>query len=262
LRIFAIAFVFSLLFSALPASGQQEYKQLRSEHFFINYHPDVKQDYVYRIKSKAEGFYKIITNEFNFTRHEFWLWENRAEIFIAKDRQDYLDRFRCSKWSGACVNYQKKVIYTYPDQKRFVPILAHELTHIIFREFMGAGEFPLWLDEGMATYIEDKRGGGPYRESLSLIKQSLREGSYIKLSELDKITPARLNKKPEEYVNLFYVESFSLVNFLKKKYGEYSFSRFLYYLRQGSSVEEALGKISYGLESFDSLEKLWKKFYQ
>jgi len=262
LRIFAAALIFNLLFGASLPAAEPDYRQLRSEHFFINYHPDVKQDYVYKIKNKAEGFYRIITSEFNFTRNEFWLWENRAEIFIAKDRQDYLKRFNCSKWSGACVNYQKKLIYTYPDQERFVSILAHELTHIVFREFMGEGEFPLWLDEGISTYIEDKRGGGSYKKSLFLLEQSLKDGSYIKLSQLDKITSASLKNKPEEYINLFYVESFSLVNFLKREYGEYSFSRFLYYLRQGHSIEKALAKISYRLQDFESLEKLWKNFYQ
>ncbi|MFH1504080.1 MAG: hypothetical protein ABIH08_01640 [Candidatus Omnitrophota bacterium] len=261
MRIFVIAFIFSILFNMPARAEENNFKQLRSEHFFINYHPDVGQSYIYKVKNKAEGFYKTITHEFSFTRDEFWLWENRARIFVAKDKQNYLDSFNCSSWSGACVHYQDKIIYTYPDQEKFIPILAHELTHIIFREYMGKGYFPLWLDEGVATYIEDKQAGGLYKKNLFYLEQKIKDNSYIKLEKLNQITPGGLNGESKDFVNLFYLEAFSLVNFFKKQYGEYSFSRFLYYLKKGSSVVEAFSKISYYLQSFDDLEEKWKTFY-
>lgn len=263
MKIFAAVVIFSVFFSAAaPAAEKKDFRQLRSEHFLINYRQDVSQSYVYKIKDKAEGFYRIITHEFNLMRDEFWLWENRAVIFIAKDKQDYLDSFECSSWSGACVDYRGKVIYTYPDQERFVATLAHELTHIIFREYLGRGSFPLWLDEGVAAYIEDKRGGGSYRDGLSFLKKKIKEETYIGLKELNQVSISGLNEKSEEYVNLFYLEAFSLVNFIKKKYGEYSFSRFLHYLRKGEPIEKSLSRISYYLKNFENLEKMWKKFYQ
>ena len=62
---------------------------------------------------------------------------NRAKILVAKYKDEYDKKNYCPEWSGACVDYQGKAIFTYPQQKEFSLILAHELTHVIFREYLG-----------------------------------------------------------------------------------------------------------------------------
>lgn len=264
------ASVFSLLsgsFSFLKVESgyafaeQEEFNQLRSEHFIISYREGVDRVYVRKIKSIAEKYYRVITQAFDFHRDEFWIWENRAKVFIAKDREDYSNSFNCSPWSTACVYHRAKIIYTYPDQNNFTPIFIHELTHIIFREHIGNGDFPLWLDEGVASYMGDRYGGGDYKKGLNFLKRKIKDDSYIKFFQLNKLTNNSLGGQDEDFINLFYLESFSIINFIMKKYGKYRFSSFLRLLKNGKGVEEAITKIFYDCKNFNELEVKWKAYY-
>ena len=271
MRILIIAIFFSILagsFDFQRVGGgcvfaeQKEFHQTRSQHFIINYKEGVDRSYVRKIKNIAEKYYRVITQAFNFHRDEFWIWENRAKVFIAKDRDDYLNSFDCSSWSSACVHHRTKMIYIYPDQKNFISVFVHELTHIIFREHIGEGDFPLWLDEGVACYMGDKYGEGNYKKGLNFIKRKIKDGTYIKFSQLGKVTSNSLGGQSEEYINLFYLESFSIINFIMKKYGKYRFSSFLRLLKEGKGIEKAIARVFYDCKSLDKLEAKWKDYYQ
>ena len=243
-------------------AAKKGFDELRSEHFVVKYEEGVNIDYVLKVKDIAEKYYRSITQEFNLIRDKLWLWDNRAKIFIAKDKGSYLENFDCSGWSAACVDYQHKIIYTYYGQANFSSIFAHELTHIIFREYIRKTKLPLWLDEGMATYIEDKYGSGKYRAELRPLRRSVTKGKYIRFPELVRVSARELAYKPADYVNLFYIQSFSIVNFIIEEYQQYNFSNFLHHLGNGYEVEEALAKAYYQLKNLEELEKRWKRFYR
>jgi len=257
--------VFSGLFtnSGIRANTDpDEFKELRCEHFIVYYEEGVNREYAVEVKDIAEKFYRTITGEFNLIRDKLWLWENRAKIYIAKDKESFLKKFKCSEWSAACVDYQRKRIYTYPDDKRFKPVLIHELTHIIFREYVGSGNRALWLDEGMATYMEDKYDKEAYSRQLKFLKKKIKNNEYINLSRLNQITYKELNTFSQEEVALFYVESFSIIYFIIKENGRHNFWRFLYYLKSGKGTESALAAAFYRWKNLEELEKQWKRFYQ
>lgn len=257
-----LLFVSCYFSSVVCFAKDKDFRQLCCEHFIINYHKDVGRPYALKIKDTAEKFYRVITQEFHLVRDKLWVWENRAKIFIAKDRDSYIKSFDCSPWSAACVDLKQKIIYTYPEDSRFISVFVHELTHIIFREYAGTNNLPLWLDEGIAVYMENKYGGDFYRNRLSFLKKKIENNDHISLSRLVKITPQELAPASDDYVNLFYTESFSIVNFIIKKYGRHNFSRFLTYLKKGYSLKDALAKVFLHLRDLDELEKRWKRFYQ
>ncbi|MDP2922923.1 MAG: peptidase MA family metallohydrolase [Candidatus Omnitrophota bacterium] len=255
----------TLIFSGLLVSiyaADSDLKELRSDHFAIFSSKNVDESYVYKIKDMAEDFYRSITQEFNLVRDKLWLWENRAKIFIAKDKEDYLRRFPCPSWSAACVDYVAKTIYTYPYQEGFSSNLAHELTHIIFREYVGRGMLPVWFDEGIAVYVQNKYGAGRRLTNFALLKKAIQDKKYIPLSELNSVNPGSLNARSSDYVNLFYIESFSLIDFLIKKGSRDNFYRFLYLLRSGNNFNDALLKSYSSIRNMEDLEKQWIRFYQ
>lgn len=266
MRIFALILIFNILSSVSLVScvdaKEKDFRQLRSSHFLINYRKDVDEGYIFKIRDIAEKFYKVITQEFNLVRDKLWIWENRAVLYIAKDKADYSKSFKCFSWSAACVDYNRKIIYTYQNHVNFETILVHELTHIIFREYVKGGNLPLWLEEGVAVYMENKYGRGSYGGTLGFLKKKIEDDSYIKLVQLNNLTTQVLTKSSKEYVNLFYIESFSLINFLMEEHGSYRFYRFLYYLRKGHNTEKALARAFYYYKNLDIVEREWKKFYQ
>lgn len=256
--------IFMRIFSALVCyftitvatyAQMPEFKELRSDHFIIQYFPATETG-VYKIKDDAEYFYRKITQEFGLTGGNLWAWENRVKILVAKDRQEYLSNFQCPGWSAACVDYSNRIIYTYPAQDNFSYILSHELTHIIFREYIGYRKLPLWLDEGMATHIEYR---GSYQEQTiaTLMKQLIKDNKYLDFTGIDSVFSLSENRDTQ----LFYNQAFSMVYFLIKRFGNEDFSEFLSYLKSGSSVEDALRRAFSGIENIKSFEEAWKKFY-
>lgn len=240
---------------SLPTYAQKNYKELRSEHFIISYAPEA-ESHVYKLKDDAEYFYRKITQEFSLVRDKLWMWDNRAKILIAKDKENYLKNFPCPEWSGACVNYYNKIIYTYPGQKDFYSILSHELAHIIFREYIGYNKMPLWLDEGMATYTEygnSSRG----MSAVSLMRKLIEEDKYIKFKDINSMYSIPQGTD----TSLFYYQAFSMVYFLKKRFGNNDFAEFLSYLRSGNSLGESLRKAFRVIDNMDSFESNWKRFY-
>jgi len=252
----AVLMVILLVMIELCACAQSsEYKELRSDHFVFLYAPQAEL-VVYKIKDDAEYLYRKIVQEFGITRAALWSWSNRAQIVIAKDKDAYMKAFGCPDWSGACVNYYNRIIYTFPNQNNFPRILSHELTHIMFREYVGMGRLPLWLDEGMAQYIE-------YRDTLneqsatSLMKQLIPGNRYLKFSDMNGIYA--LDNTTD--VGLFYTQSFCMVYFLIKRFSREDFSEFLSYLKDGNSLDEALRKAFNGINNMGQFEESWRKFY-
>jgi len=263
LKIFVNILICSVFISlCFSASGQDvDLSQTRSTHFMINYHKEVPKSYADKVKNIAEKYYRIITQEFNFVRDKPWIWDDRTEIFIDKNVTDYIARSGCGDWSRACVRPRIKIMYTYYQSSDFSATLAHELTHIIFYEYIKGAKVPLWLSEGMATYIENKKTAGLYDKRLYILKSKIKDGSYIKFSELNSVTRASLDMASNDYVQSFYLESFSIVNFIIRKHGRYKFSQFLKCIGSGYSLEQSLKKVFYQSKSLEDLEKHWKKFY-
>jgi hypothetical protein len=125
---------------------------------------------------------------------------------------------------------------------------------------VGEGKLPLWLDEGVAVYMEDKYAN-TYQPGISFLREKIADNSYLKLSRLNSITVKDLDAESQDFVNLFYLESFSLINFIMNKYGKYKFSNFLRRLRKGETIETALSKSFYDFKNFGRLESLWKDYY-
>jgi hypothetical protein len=252
--IFILGFQLIFFFYSYAQSG--EFKELKSDHFIIKYVAQA-QEYIYKIKDDAEYWYRAITQEFGLTQANLWAWENRVNIFVAGNHEDYLNRFNCPPWSSACVDYVRRIIYTYPSQTNFSTVFSHELTHIIFREYIGFSYLPLWIDEGMATYIEHR---GSHQENLAVasIKQLIASNKYIPFSKLNNI----YSLQADVDTAIFYNEAFSIIYFFMKRFGREDFKEFLGYLRGANSAQEAIRKSFGGIEDMNKLEDAWKTFYR
>jgi tetratricopeptide (TPR) repeat protein len=130
-------------------------------------------------------------------------------------------------------------------------VLPHETTHVVFAGRFGRHHVPRWADEGAAVLSEP-------RERINLHLDNLpkhrREGTLLGIGQL-----LRMEQYPEaRLVGPFYAQSVSLVEFLCKKKGASTFTRFL---RTGldGGYEEALRR-HYGYHSVDELEREWQQY--
>ena len=254
---------------AFAYSSDYEYKgvkydEARFPHFIVYYDKSVPETYATKLGDMGERFYMDITEEFNLVRNEFWTWDNRAKIYVAKDKDVFKTSFSCPAWSAACVDHVRKEIFTYPDQTNFDAILAHELTHIIFYEYIGNITVPLWFNEGVAVYIQETKADSKWfgDNFFVYLHHIINDNKYLSFTEILGIGDSGLSGKADDYVNMFYMQSYSMVNFLIKKYGHDGFAYFLYKLRDSGDFKAAMLSSFEGLSTPQEFEERWKNFYR
>ncbi len=250
LSLFILFFIPAFARAEVSASLWQTKK---SQHFII-YYQEAADGFVNALAASAENYYNGIVDELGFRRMDFWSWDDRAKIYLFNNSADYLNETGGVAWSGAQVSVKRRTIKTFIGQKDFFDsILPHELTHIIFREFIGPKtELPLWLDEGIACSQEKSSLVSRMEAAKALVKQ----GSYLKFDRLFEIYDSTLIVP-----NVFYSESASIIVFLLKKYDQELFLDFSRKLRDGTQWKDALLS-TYHFSNFEEMESAWKEFIQ
>lgn len=155
-------------------------------------------------------------------------------------------------WTGGLAYPENSIaiIGAPPDQEAWDKrAIAHEVAHVLVdaHGFSCLGSRPIWLDEGLAIYIE----GGPTKAAQQQFEAALRDGDLIALSALDESFGA------DDYtVSLAYTESYSIVDFLVSRYGREKLVKTLGLLSDGAATGAALSTI-YGFDEV-GLETAWR----
>jgi hypothetical protein len=250
-------FLFLIFFAFcgnLRAQDAVKWKEFKGTHLIV-YYKNTPEDFVGQVAEKAEYYYNAIADALGFNRHNFWLWDNRASIYIYDNAADYASFTKQPSWSAGNAVPEKKEISSYPGARDFVAVvLPHEMGHIIFREFVGFTNYavPLWLDEGVASF-QQKSGSSA---ALSIIKQGMANGGFIKLQDLSGFS---LEGRDSASVKLFYAEAFEVVNFLIKEFGKDRFVLFCQNLRDKKDLNRALAS-AYSFGSLLELGSAWDKY--
>ena len=239
--------------SPLFAEVETELWQTQKSQHFIVYYQEAPNGYINDLINKAEEYYNSIVDDLGYRRFDFWSWDNRAKIYMYKDDASYHSDSERAAWSGATVNVRKRTIKTFVGQPGFFDsVLPHEMTHIIFREFIGEKvNLPLWMDEGVACSQEKSTLNERLKVARNLISQSI----YIDLNKLTEIKGTTL-----VVPQVFYAEAASSAVFLLDKYGKDKFLEFSRALRDGVNWREALNN-TYGFRDLHDMEAKWKEFF-
>lgn len=250
----AIFFFFLFMAFIVPASSEVEtelWQTNKSPHFII-YYQKAPNGYINELINLAEKYYSSIVDELGFRRFDFWSWDNRAKIYMYKDQSSYLADTQRAAWSGAVVNVKKRTIKTFVGQDGFFDsVLPHEMTHIIFREFIGEKvNLPLWIDEGVACSQEKSSLG----ERLKVARNLVSQGMHLTFDKLTDIKDTTL-----VVPQVFYAEAASIIVFILDKYGKNKFLEFSRALRDGDDWKEAL-KNKFNFRDFKDMENKWKEY--
>ena len=265
-------FLFSLSYA-------QDWQELKGEHFIVYYIKEHK--FAKEVLNKSEVYYRRIASELGYPRYsKFWLWEDRVKIYIYPEKKSFLRATNQPDWSEGMADYLNKQIISYAWNTGFLEsLLPHEIAHLIFRDFVGfKGEIPLWLDEGVAQWAEEKK-----REQVkAFAKFNFSQDTLLSLDDMMKLDIKNIDTEQKVYIrstltkdnergvlflsgdnliSAYYLQSVSLVTFLIEKYGSGSFAAFCRELRDGKSLEEAL-KLSYphSIRNLEELEYRWRKY--
>jgi hypothetical protein len=238
------------MFLAGPSFGEEPQWYIeKSEHFLIHYKDPSQKSYITEASNYAENYYKSITDRLGFRRFNFWLWDERAKIYIYLTRDDYLKNTRQPEWSIGNAHVKKRTITTYYFQEQFFTnFLPHEMGHLIFREYVGyQTPLPLWLDEGVACIQEDD-----IARYIDLCRLKLAKKAILPIGRL-----THTQAKTMVSVDAFYAEAATLVYFLLEEYGNAKFVDFCRRLRDGDDYLKALNYV-YHLDGLPALDDAWR----
>ncbi|MFC1807845.1 peptidase MA family metallohydrolase [Candidatus Omnitrophota bacterium] len=229
---------------------------MKGEHFIV-YHIDDRQ-FAKDTLREAEKFYDRIAHDLGYSRYDnFWQWDKRVKIYIYSTHEDFLEATGRQKWIYGLAMYDEKEIITYRWNEGFLKsLLPHELTHLIFRDFIGfKGEAPLWLDEGVAQWQEEEKRKVAFKIVKHLIK-----GKH--LIPLDELTQMDVREGSDALTSQkFYAEAVTLVGFMVEKYGGTRFTMFCRQLRDGKSINKALSfAYTTSIRDLNELEKRWMEY--
>ncbi|MFA4854483.1 MAG: peptidase MA family metallohydrolase [Candidatus Omnitrophota bacterium] len=245
---------FLFLFMPLFLFAQdQQWRIFKSTHFLVYYNA-APEDILNRLTQRAEEYYNEITNDLGFNRLNFWTWDDRAKIYLFDTQEEYMRATGTPDWSAGQTMASSKVIRTFITAPDFLDnILPHEMGHIIFREMVGFNNpaIPLWLEEGVATYQEKQRTPGIKK----YLAGQIHKGSFMGLAGLESFELA--NSKDKEKVELFYLESYSLLDYLIKEFGKDKFVLFCQNLRDYKDLTRALA-LAYSFGGLEDFESSWK----
>lgn len=244
-----------LLFFSCKVMAEEKWDTFKSTHFIVFY-KNATENSVKQISDRAEEYYDLIADNLGFKRFDFWLWDDRAKIYIHDDIKAYQSATGQPSWSVGVAYPSLKTIQTFPHAGNFLDtVLLHEMGHIIFREFVGFNNpgVTLWLDEGVASYQEKTK----YSSVNILIRKAIDENNFMDLNKLFGLHS--LFGLDSKLVYLFYAESFSLVDFLIKEFGRDRFVLFCQELRDKKNFERALTS-AYPYANVNEFGQAWQGY--
>ncbi|MCK4739855.1 MAG: hypothetical protein KAT46_07890 [Deltaproteobacteria bacterium] len=174
--------------------------------------------------------------------------QNNAKIgAVLYSKEQFRSVNRSAKWSGALYDGRIKIpIGGITEKTKLLEnLIVHEYTHAVVHR-ISKGQAPVWLNEGLAQYLEGLRTKDKKAELAVQIdgkKISLRnlEGSFQRLSRGE--------------AELAYALSLSATEYIINEFGLFSVRSILERLGKGQSLERAVSGSIY--ISYDNFEESW-----
>jgi len=169
-------------------------------------------------------------------------------VFVYGSKEEYQRKSGMPEWSGGASVGNS--IYAF-DSRGFPGILAHEMTHLVFHEFMGSSD-PLhrWVNEGLAVYEE--------QEALLSIGVARAPPPSRMLPFREMIHLAPLGESGT-VAGDWYTQVGGVVRFMIERGGRVGFGEFLKGLRRGLSVDDAVrGGFPGVWGGLSDLENAWR----
>ena len=234
-------------------SASAEWFQKETAHFTVRSHNRRLTDLV---AGQAEYFLARLSKTFMGNAQ----YPHHVPLTIYRDPQEYVAAGN-PDWSqgGTAVGYESLDAFLMSRMERKIDLLhtirgalnpdlarprllPHELTHLVLAEHFGEARVPLWLNEGIAQFMEKGRRD----EADSIIAQADAVGGTIPLSILIDLAGYPTDRGA---IELFYHQSASFTAWLITTAGEDRFLVFLKDLKKRVKAADALKTLLKGSDT-------------
>ena len=177
---------------------------------------------------------ELIIKSYNFNKNFAKIEIPKFEIKIVSSREEFENIWgsKTSDYISAFAKDDNIVIFSYGvfeketkwSKEKFEEALIHEINHLFYQELRDDEYDPLWLSEGLATFMQHKKKKHNYKKRLKITKKILNQ-SFEKMSE-----------DSYQIFTLF-------VEFLILVYGEKSILQFIEELKEGKNINSVFKEI-------------------
>lgn len=231
------------------ASAQDtSFRTMRTAHFIIYYAPKDAAT-AHKAAGVAEQWHRTIRKKLKIQA------EGITPIYLYPDRRSFAlaTGYKPEESVVGTAHTRSLAVKVDASQTfaRVQDIIPHELVHVLISRYLSisARRLPLYMHEGLAKYLTNDWSAAE-SELLSKIASS---GRLIPLSHLaDRF----LVDKDE--ITMAYVQGYSIIEYLARKYGEESLSDILAEIKAGHTYPVAL-EYSIGITP-EQLEKEWREY--
>lgn len=127
---------------------------------------------------------KILKKAYNLNYKFMGIKIPKFKVILAYSRKEF-DKLWGSKtedFVSAFVKNDEIIIFAYEvinretrwkNKNAFEEALVHEINHLFYQELRNDEYDPLWLSEGLATFIQHNKKRGKYRDKLKITKKNL-----------------------------------------------------------------------------------------
>jgi hypothetical protein len=215
------------------------YHYRNSDHFEL-YYTNRDSNVVDMVLQTAESVYEPVVKQMGFEP------AGRVPLILYSSRDDLRHAFGWGNgesavgvyWSGT-IRLLSPNVWINEDslsqkQKAYRQLnpIAHEFTHYVL-DYMTNGNYPRWFTEGLAQWVEHRVTGYLWIEPESTLRQEL----YTLDDLQDRFDTLR--NQP-----LAYRESYLLVDYFARTYGERSLSQLVQCLEDGTGFARAVQQVS------------------
>ncbi|MFW5846875.1 MAG: peptidase MA family metallohydrolase [Nanoarchaeota archaeon] len=194
---------------------------------------------------------EFIIQAYNFNMNFARIDIPKFEIKIVNSRSEFENIWgsKTPDYVSAFTKDDNIVIFSYGifeketkwPKEKFEEALIHEINHLFYQELRDDEYDPLWLSEGLATFMQHKKKKHKYKKQLRITKKILNQ-SFEEMSE-------------ESY------QVFTLfVEFLILVYGEKNILQFIKELKEGKNIDLVFKEIY--KKSFEELIKDGNRYYK
>ncbi len=207
------------------AQEEAEYHEGETTHFRLKYNGGAAPELAEQVLKTLESEFDEIAATLNYTPPE-------PIGVILYTNQAFMDITRAPSWSGALNDGRIRVpvegVFSMNDE--LARVLKHELTHSFVGQKTG-GRCPVWLQEGIAQYMEGKRS----RVNATSLLAAYEQHMEISLSSYET---SWLNL-PRDAASNAYAWSLAVVETIITVDGIDDLERILDRIAAGSSTEDA-----------------------
>lgn len=228
------------------------WRKIETDHFVVHHRNEKVGRQVAKVAEKVyKRLYKALDCDSD--------WYKKCEIYLYPDKEEFTKVTGQHKWTGGSHTIVRRGgvllnhrIESFQTQPRLVSaIIPHEVTHALLAHRLAYRKnVPLWLNEGLAIRSEPPLVQRHYHR---VVAQAYHTRQIFSLGDFTSLV-----EYPEDRIEIFYAQSFSLTNFLASLKGQARFMKFLEDMCVTRPPLEVLLKRHYKIRNLATLEKMWR----